>query len=284
MGILYQLSDVFHVGNIQHGFFILLLVLWVYCSREDENLKVKTFFKKLSIIFESILFMVYSKDSKGIGPKYNPDPKAVLSSSSFQKKQIIFIRHGESDWNSIFNKRIDLSFPKRLFLALYNEICFLFEIDSIFLDSPLNHEGIEQALELRRFLDSSSVKCSKGTTQETLDILRGENFISSVIVTSTLRRSISTTILSLWPRIEKSNEKVHVLSSLQEISRNVDTRALSSPKSIANLPFERVAPYCKSAYRQVTEIFDGMFYNHSIIIELLHINNNNYYIKMLTNS
>jgi hypothetical protein len=88
----------------------------------------------------------------------------------------------------------------------------------------------------------------------------GENFVSSVIVTSTLRRAVSTTVLCLWPRIEKNNEKVHLLSSLQEISRNVDTRALSNANAIANLPFERVIPHCKSTCRNVKDIFDGMYW------------------------
>jgi hypothetical protein len=87
--------------------------------------------------------MIYSKDSKGIGPKYNPNPKLVLSYNNCQRKQIIFIRHGESDWNYIFNKKFDLTLPRRIFTAIVNEIWLLFEIDSIFLDSPLNAEGIQ---------------------------------------------------------------------------------------------------------------------------------------------
>ena len=120
----------------------------------------------------------------------------------------------------------------------------------------LFREGIEQALELRRFLESYPMQSCKDIVQESLEALRGENFTSSVIVSSTLRRSISTTVLSLWPRIEKSNEKVHLLSSLQEISRNVDTRTLSRANSVADLPFKRILPYCQSTSRSVKEVFD----------------------------
>lgn len=121
----------------------------------------------------------------------------------------------------------------------------MFTLDSKFLDSPLNKEGIEQALELRRFLESSNhpeVK-NKNTRNMIDSILRGDKG-KSVIVSSTLRRAISTTTLALYPRIERTGEKIIILSCLQEISRNVDTRALSKAKEIADLPFSRIANYC----------------------------------------
>lgn len=125
----------------------------------------------------------------------------------------------------------------------------IFSMDSKFLDSPLNYEGIEQALELRRFLQSgihpeSKIIRSGGETRRNMfDILQGEGE-TSVIVTSTLRRAIATTTLAFWPRLEKTGEKIFVLSSLQEISRNIDTRALSQAKEIADLPFSRISPHC----------------------------------------
>lgn len=128
---------------------------------------------------------------------------------------------------------------------MLEEISMIFSMDSKFLDSPLNFEGIEQALELRRFLQSGVHPESKsGQSKRNLfDVMRGEAG-TSVIVTSTLRRAIATTTLAFWPRLEKTGEKVFVLSSLQEISRNIDTRALSRAKEIADLPFSRIAPHC----------------------------------------
>ena len=123
----------------------------------------------------------------------------------------------------------------------------IFSMDSKFLDSPLNFDGIEQALELRRFLQSGVHPESKGINGQKkinmFDILRGKGE-SSVIVTSTLRRAIATTTLAFWPRIEKTGEKIFILSSLQEISRNIDTRALSPAKEVADLPFSRIIPHC----------------------------------------
>ena len=82
--------------------------------------------------------------------------------------------------------------------------------------------------------------------RDLFEIMRGEKE-RSIIVTSSLRRAISTTTLAFWPRIEKTGEKIFILSSLQEISRNIDTRALSKAKEVADLPFSRISPYCLSA-------------------------------------
>jgi hypothetical protein len=76
------------------------LYLWIYSSRDNENILFKTVSKKLSIYMSSISFMIVSKDNKGLGPKKNPDP-AELKGKPSEKKQIIFIRHGESDWNNV---------------------------------------------------------------------------------------------------------------------------------------------------------------------------------------
>jgi hypothetical protein len=51
-------------------------------------------------MFESGLFMLYSKDSKGVGPKYNSDAENIHKFTSISKT-IIFVRHGESDWNNV---------------------------------------------------------------------------------------------------------------------------------------------------------------------------------------
>lgn len=79
-----------------------------------------------------------------------------------------------------------------------------------------------------------------------IKILSGrDNTTSSVIVSSSLRRAISTTTLALWERVLRTSEKIHILSSLQEISRNVDTYALSPANTCPDLPFARVAPHCE---------------------------------------
>jgi hypothetical protein len=223
---------------------LALIYLWVLCSTEQENV-AKVALKKMWITFNSLTFMLLSKDNKGIGPKYNPDPSKIEHEKT-ATKTIVFIRHGESDWNNVFNKGLGPMFIVRLIRALLEEIFMTFRMDSKFLDSPLNQEGIEQALELRRFLQSehyAEVQPGSSGRKDIFDVLRGEKD-TSVIVSSTLRRSISTTVLGLWPRIERTREKIIILSSLQEISRNVDTQALSASKSVADLPFSRLSGHC----------------------------------------
>jgi hypothetical protein len=77
-----------------------------------------------------------------------------------------------------------------------------------------------------------------------VSILSGRSQTSSIIVSSSLRRAIATTTLALWQRILRTGEKIHLLSSLQELSRNVDTYALSEANSVPDLPFERIYPHC----------------------------------------
>lgn len=232
---------------------VTLLISWIFSSRENEYVPVKVFFKKILVTFESGLFMLYSKDSKGVGPKYNSDAENIDKFKSISKT-IIFVRHGESDWNNVFNKGINLSLFARLAKALWNELLLLFRMDSVFLDSPLNEEGIEQALELRKFLQTAGMGPSD-PLKEVCGIIRGE-VGSSVVVSSTLRRAISTTVLAMWPRLEKSEEQLHLLSSLQEISRNVDTRSLSAPNTVADLPFRRVIPHCAGLEARLEDVFD----------------------------
>merc|ERR1719453_1307479 len=61
-----------------------------------------------------------------------------------------------------------------------------------------------------------------------VSIIRGD-IGRSVLVSSALRRAVSTGFLALSPRLVKSPEtdKFKLLTSLQEISRNVDTLAIA---------------------------------------------------------
>lgn len=228
----------------------ILIIFWIQNTRDYELVKAKDLLRKLHLFIYSIYFMAFSKDSKGLGPKYNPDPDIILSkyklgNSGIDKKRIVFIRHGESDWNNVFNKGINLSFIHRLFSALYQELLLLFRIDSKFIDSPLNHEGIEQADELSRFIQSTDHAGSSEHVKFVLDILREKknDQNDSIVVSSCLRRAIATTTVALWSRIQKSKEKIILLNSLQEISRNIDTQSLAKPFEVPDLPFSRILPY-----------------------------------------
>lgn len=110
-----------------------------------------------------------------------------------KSKRVIFIRHGESDWNSVFNKGFGITFLPRLIYALIKETLLFLFLDSIFIDSPLNEEGFEQAKKLSQFIFTDAKVNNSTNIMDTLEILRGEGSTSSVIVTSNLRRAISTT-------------------------------------------------------------------------------------------
>ncbi|SBT46805.1 hypothetical protein, conserved [Plasmodium ovale wallikeri] len=69
-----------------------------------------------------------------------------------QIKTIYFIRHSESVWNSVFNKRLTTKNFLNILLVFFYEIAFLFSKKSGLIDSPLSECGIQQSVELSNFL------------------------------------------------------------------------------------------------------------------------------------
>ena len=66
--------------------------------------------------------MLLSREKSG-WPKRRPDPKVIAGSPAFlATKRIIFVRHGESTWNEVFNRGFNLGFPFRLFEGLLSEL------------------------------------------------------------------------------------------------------------------------------------------------------------------
>lgn len=226
---------------------IVLLMLWIVSTKDNENVLIKRFVWKYKVFLNATLFLFISKEKKGLGPKKNPDPDEIKGKEK-GKRTIVFIRHGESDWNNIFNKGINIGMLVRFIQGVMTELNLLSSANSCFIDSPLNYEGIEQALELRRYVEKSyETVPPSDPTFPVLSALSGKNpelAASSIVATSSLRRAVATTTLALFPRIERTGEKIHVLSSLQEISRNPDTYALSDAGTIADVPFDRLAPHC----------------------------------------
>ncbi|EUD65790.1 hypothetical protein C922_03773 [Plasmodium inui San Antonio 1] len=72
-----------------------------------------------------------------------------------QTKTIYFIRHGESIWNSVFNRKITTKNFLNIFLIFFYELFFIFTKKSSLLDSPLSKNGIQECLELSKFLNDS---------------------------------------------------------------------------------------------------------------------------------
>ncbi|KAJ8905912.1 hypothetical protein NDN08_002414 [Rhodosorus marinus] len=172
---------------------------------------------KLKLYRKYFSYFILSKDKS-----YDATPPVELGREKIRKK-IVFCRHGESEWNLVFNKGFGPSFLLRLINAMIREIMLIPTRDSIFIDSSLSDEGLTQVAELRKFVSSPNAPV----------FLREPN--SSTLVTSNLRRAIETGSIAFQNRIGKSDEQMRLFSSLQEMSRNVDASALAEAGKIPDL-------------------------------------------------
>ena len=173
-----------------------------------------------------------AKEKKGEG---EADAKLV------SKRTIYFVRHGESQWNYVFNRGFTLpGFPLRLMRGVLMEILSALDRrNSFFVDAPLSEKGLEQVEELRKFLNEVNNPFLTDAEVKTLrtkhvDVLRGdavdgktEEAKKSIIVTSNLRRAAHTAAIAFMDRFERTKEKLMVNDALQEMARNVDAFALA---------------------------------------------------------
>jgi broad specificity phosphatase PhoE len=183
------------------------------------------------------------------------------------RKTVIFIRHGESEWNQVFNKGPIISRPFKLIVGIIREAFMVFDKDSIFLDSPLSPVGMQQAWDLLTFLASQPEGCQEGRSPkqpvseldipDIVSIIRGD-VGESFVVSSILRRAISTGVLGLSTRLLKTkpSDRIQLMTSLQEISRNVDTLSLTGLSNGAKLP---QVPAKEAAMKQMGDIM-SFFY------------------------
>lgn len=183
---------------------------------------------KLSLWVKGALMMVVGKDKKW-KKKGRPDPSRVANAKDLKKKRLVLIRHGESEWNMVFNVGPKVLVPFKALMALGREIMMALRIHpgSVLYDSPLNESGLRQARELDSVFGRYSPS-SPGA--EDVDACRGGSTSTSVVVSSNLRRALQTVALALKSRFDKDPaDKVVVLSALQEISTNIDTLSITPP-------------------------------------------------------
>jgi len=169
---------------------------------------------------EAFTFMLFARDTK-----WTVGSRTARADDTFQDSvDLIFIRHGESTWNDTFNRtKFPPLFAKRLLWSALFEITLMFSgaNDSWFYDSPLSEFGLTQAEELKTYL-------AKNKDDDDVALLLDlDPERKSTVVASNLRRAISTAMVGLWDRINRPSEKLLLQSSLQEISRNVDTMAMT---------------------------------------------------------
>lgn len=72
------------------------------------------------------------------------DAPFEMDSPTTKRVKLVFIRHGESDWNAVFNVGSKLTLPIRFARGLISEALMVFDQDSLFIDSPLSDIGIQQ--------------------------------------------------------------------------------------------------------------------------------------------
>ncbi|CAM9127714.1 unnamed protein product [Scytosiphon promiscuus] len=193
------------------GFGVLAFI-----SGSAENI-----WRKVKLAGVGAVHMLLSKDKKF---KPEVDSSKVRFGPTSARKRIIFLRHGESEWNEVFNRGFGPSFLVRLISAIVREVMMLSTRDSVFFDSPLSNTGIKQTQELIRFLQKSPDSFSRPEVADAVTVLRGGggSTLSSVVVTSNLRRAIATGLITLWERLRGGDERYLVHSALQEMTFNVD--------------------------------------------------------------
>lgn len=182
---------------------------------------------KIQLYMKSLLFLFFTSDTR-----YKltdiPDPATLDSTrGNVEKRTVIFIRHGESMWNETFNRsKNPIYFVPRLIWASCYEMYLLIkgERDSWFYDSPLSLEGIKQAEQLRNYLTSHAK-----ANNPMVDVMLGKSSTNTILVSSSLRRALSTIVIALWDRLNGREEKIVLLPCLQEISRNMDTLSITPP-------------------------------------------------------
>lgn len=203
------------------GLIIAIYIVYNRIASSSPNAKYKTEVFKLGL-----MHMLLSTDKKWKKSDKDKPALALASDGEKRRKRLLLIRHGESEWNVVFNQWGHgkwKSFPFRLLSAIKTERDLIDTLDSVFVDSPLSKLGAYQASQLRSFIDNDANASSD------VDILKGTSSQTSVIASANLRRALSTCTIALWDRINRTQEKIHILSALQEITFNIDGVALAKP-------------------------------------------------------
>ena len=169
---------------------------------------------KASLTLYGAVFLVLSKDkvsSKAL--KKAPDPADLRDSAVDAEVRIIFVRHGESQWNKVFNRGFGPSFLWRLVTTVLYELYLIPFQDSAFIDSPLSDRGYEQCDGLRNFLGKPQPGLEPKAQADFAALTSGEG--STLLVSSQLRRAVATVVLALSERLQRSRETVMLHSSCQ---------------------------------------------------------------------
>jgi hypothetical protein len=245
---------------IAFPYMLLFFAVWIFSSLARPVLVLSLFcvtskpaaaFRKFQLFLTTVRFMLLSKDKSWKRPKDDPqdffelrNDVGVTNVDSIRKKSIIFVRHGESTWNDTFNKgdrskfKFALLFVPNLVYAFYVEWYFWVtgaSYESWFYDSPLSEKGLKQALGVQSYLSTTKVEFLTPRERAMVEVLLGTSKVTkSQLVSSNLRRAISTMLLGFQDRLRRNgDERVQLLSCLQEISRNPDALSITPARGKA---------------------------------------------------
>lgn len=200
--------------------------------------------RKFVLFLWTIQYMILCNDKKWSKPKDDPDSYFAnadeKTKAKIQRKTIIFVRHGESTWNDTFNPgdrskiKFLMNFIPGLLKAIAAEWFYWVsgqEMSSWFYDSPLSEKGVSQAKGIQTYLQSK-IDFMTPKEADLLRLLIGSKEHPSQLVSSNLRRAISTIVIGFQDRLLQNMEKdtVLILTELQEISRNPDALSITPAK------------------------------------------------------
>ncbi|KPA86599.1 putative mitochondrial hypothetical protein [Leptomonas pyrrhocoris] len=175
---------------------------------------------KAQVYAHGAKFMFQAKDLPKVFRGSNYMRMEAVGNYSGGKRTIrlVFIRHGQSVWNSLFNS-INVGLPLRMVKASIREFTYFFTdpFASCIIDSPLSSKGKTEAVDLVSFMRTAKTKISFDPTV-------------SVIASSNLRRAMETAIVGVAPRLTVTKERVVVDSTLQEGSQNIDAQTFSTER------------------------------------------------------
>eukprot|EP01004_Peranema_trichophorum_P010129 NODE_888_length_2271_cov_48.923184_g755_i0.p1 GENE.NODE_888_length_2271_cov_48.923184_g755_i0~~NODE_888_length_2271_cov_48.923184_g755_i0.p1 ORF type:complete len:694 (+),score=137.02 NODE_888_length_2271_cov_48.923184_g755_i0:72-2153(+) len=243
--IIVQLPLIGGIGHfIRMGGAIFMAFFTLYYLVANNSKPAARSYYKAHLYLKGGTMMAVSRDSSGLR---GVDPTPLISNN--KTRHIIFIRHGESEWNEVFNRGFNVGFLGRLAKGNLKELSMFASGDSIYVDSPLSETGIHQAKELNKHLNETN----QTRTTRILNGSDSSHVAQSVIVSSNLRRAIATCLIALQTRLNRTGEKVVLLPMLQEISRNIDTIALSPAKEAPDMSI--VKPVVGNNVK-INEVFD----------------------------
>ncbi|CCW64383.1 unnamed protein product [Phytomonas sp. EM1] len=221
-------------------FVILILFLAVAIAVTPA---FHAFTYKLNKYKDSLKYLIWNKDIPHESHRSNFIRAGTMrpENNGTQKIRILFIRHGQSVWNSVYSE-MTICLPIRIVRALILEAKYFFTrpLDSQFIDTPLSAKGIKQAKDLANFVRGAEGKITCDTT-------------TSVVLCSNLRRTMQTALIGLSPRLNLTGEKIVVDSALQEGSGFIDTQSFSTESG-------KIAPFTFPGFEdpeKVQNMFDA---------------------------